>query len=176
MTIEINEKGSEAFYKDTVNAAAQYRYLLKNKNYKLKDYFVQFRTLVIASLAVLAVNVVLMILWGAETYQIAVSAALLIAALMSVAYLLSLNKTYKTMMADPHTSVLTLDDDGVELKVRDTQTVRIAKKNVAVIRTFSESLCFIPAAGAGVIISVNKKYADEILGWVRENWPGTDAA
>ena len=179
MTIEINEKGSEAFYKETVNAAAQYRYLLKNRNYKLKDYFSQFRTLVIASLAVFAVNAALMILWGAETYQIAVSAALLIAALMSVVYLASLKKAYKTMMTNPRNSnksVLTLDDDGVELKNESTQTVRIARGNIAVIRTFKESLCFIPAAGAGVIISVNKKYADEILGWVRENWPGTDAA
>lgn len=179
MTIEINERGSEAFYKETVNAAAQYRYLLKSRNYKLKDYFKQFRTLVIASLAVFAVNTALMILWGAKNYQIAVSAVLLIAALMSVVYLASLNKAYKTMMANPHKmdkSVLTLDDDGVELKNENTQTVRIAKGNVAAVRTFSESLCFIPAAGAGVIISVDKKYADEILGWIRENWPGTDAA
>ena len=83
------------------------------------------------------------------------------------------------MMTNPRNSnksVLTLDDDGVELKNESTQTVRIARGNIAVIRTFKESLCFIPAAGAGVIISVNKKYADEILDWVRENWPGTDAA
>ena len=60
----------------------------------------------------------------------------------------------------------------MEVKVRDTQTVRIAKNNLAGIRTFTESLCFIPAAGAGMIISVEKKYADEILAWVRENWKG----
>ena len=172
MTIEINEQGSEAFYRETVNAAAQYRYLLKNRDYKLKDYFKQFRTLIIVSLAVLAVNVVLMILWGAEAYQIAVAAVLLFAALMCVVYLASLNKALKNMMAGSHASVLTLDDDGVEVKVRDTQTVRIAKNNLAGIRTFTESLCFIPAAGAGMIISVEKKYADEILAWVRENWKG----
>ena len=176
MTIEINEKGSEAFYKETVNAAAQYRYLLKDRNYKLKDYFRQFRTLTIAGAAVLVVNVLLMILWGAETYQIAVSAALVIACLLSASFLMSLNKAYKTMMAGTHKSVLTLDDDGVELKTENTQTVRIAKGNIAVIRTFSECLCFVPAAGAGVILSVNRKYADEILAWVRENWPGTAAA
>ena len=32
MTIEINENGSEAFYKETVNAAAQYAYILKNQS------------------------------------------------------------------------------------------------------------------------------------------------
>ena len=43
MKIEIKEKGSEAFYKEIVNISGQYRYLIKNHNYKLKDYFKQFK-------------------------------------------------------------------------------------------------------------------------------------
>ena len=171
MTIEINETGSEAFYRETVNAAAQYRSILKNHNYKLKDYFKQFRTLLIVSLAVLAVNVVTIIAWGGGTVQTAASAALLVASLLCAAYLFSLNKTCRAMTAAPHKSVLTLDESGAELDVADTQTVKIARKNLAVVRIFDESLCFVPQAGAGVIIAVEKKRAAGIPDWIRENWP-----
>ena len=37
-----------------------------------------------------------------------------------------------------------------------------------------ECLCFIPAKGAGVVISVDKKYAEQILSWIRENWPDAE--
>ena len=176
MTIEINEQGSEAFYRETVNAAAQYRSILKDHNCKLKDYFKQFRTLLIISVAVLAVNVVLMIAWGGDTLQTAASGVLLVAALMCGAYLFSLHKTCRTMMAGRHRSVLTLDESGAELDVADTQTVKIARKNIAVVRVFAESICFVPAAGAGVIISVAKNHGEEVLGFVRENWPETEIA
>ena len=71
---------------------------------------------------------------------------------------------------------LTLDESGAELAVADTQTVKIARKNIAVVRVFAESVCFVPAAGAGVIISVAKNRAEEVLGFVRENWPETEIA
>ena len=174
MTIEINEQGSEAFYRETVNAAAQYRYILKDHHYKLKDYFKQFRTLLIISLAVLAVNAVLMIAWGGDTVQAAASAVLLVAALLCGAYLFSLHKTCRTMMAGQHRSVLTLDESGAELDVADTQTVKIARKNIAAVRIFTESICFIPAAGTGVIIAVDRKRASEVPDWIRENWPETE--
>ena len=69
---------------------------------------------------------------------------------------------------------MTLDESGVELNVAETQTVKIAKQNLAVVRIFKECLCFIPAKGAGVVISVDKKYAEQILSWIRENWPDAE--
>lgn len=173
MQIEINEPGREAFYKETVNAAAQYRYLLKNRNYKLKDYFKQFRMLMIASFAVLAVNILLIILWGAETLRVATSAALLVAAVMCAAYLFSLRKMYKTLMTAPSSRVLTLDENGVELQVIDAQTVRIDWNNVVAVRLFTESICFIPAGGSGIIIAVDISYAAEITEWISTHCPET---
>ena len=41
MRININEKGSEAFYREVVNAAVQYRALMKQPDRKLKDYYVR---------------------------------------------------------------------------------------------------------------------------------------
>ena len=175
MTIEINEQGSEAFYRETVSAAAQYGMILKNHRYVLKDYFKQFKGLLIACIALAVLMAAMAFAWGLDTILIIGLAVDAVSLVLCAAYLSRLRQTVKNMLAHPHRSVLTLDGEGVELKA-DTGSVKIAKNNVAVIRVFTESLCFIPAAGAGVIISVDRKYADEILGWVRENWPGTDAA
>ncbi len=174
MTIEINENGSEAFYKETVNAAAQYAYILKNHGYPLKDYFKQYKNLLIISGIFIVILAVMGTLWGMDSFMIVALALLLIASLLAGAYLLRLTKMVKGMMAGKHRSVLTLDESGVELNVAETQTVKIAKQNLAVVRLFKECLCFIPAKGAGVVISVDKKYADQILGWIRENWPDAE--
>ena len=174
MTIEINENGSEAFYKETVNAAAQYAYILKNHGHPLKDYFKQYKNLLIISGIFVVILAVMGIAWGMDTLMIVALVLLLLASLLACAYLFRLSRMVKGMMAGKHKSVLTLDEDGVELNAAETQTVRIAKSNLAVIRVFKESLCFIPAKGAGVVISVEKKYADEILGWIRENWPDAE--
>ena len=174
MTIEINEQGSEAFYKETVNMAAQYRYLLKNHQVKLKDYFKQFRTLLILSLAVLLINVLMIVFWGADTFQLVAAGALLIAALMCAAYLFSLTKACKAMMADRHSSVLTLDESGAELATEGKQTVRLAWENIAMVRVFQESVGFIPQNGTGFIISVDKKYAADILAWLQINRPAVE--
>ena len=176
MTIEINEPGSKAFYRETVNTAVQYRRILKNHNCKLKDYFKQFQTLLVIALTILAVNVVLIIAWGGNTTQTATSAALLVSALMCGAYLFSLNKSCRTMMENQRSSVLTLDESGVELAVADTQTVKIAWKSVAVVRVLRESLCFVPQSGAGVIIAVDRKHEPELLAWIRENRPEIEIA
>ena len=174
MTIEINEQGSEAFYKETVNVAAQYKYLLKNHQAKLKDYFKQYKKLLILAAAVLLVNVLMIVFWGADTFQLVAAGALLIVTLMCAAFLASLNKACKSMMADGHSSVLTLDENGAELAVAGKQTIRMAWENLAVVRVFQESVGFIPQSGAGIIISVDKKYAADILAWLQINQPAVE--
>ena len=54
LKIEIREKGSEAFYREVVNFQAQYRFTLRKLERKLKDYFKQFRTLLILGSVFLA--------------------------------------------------------------------------------------------------------------------------
>ena len=71
MTIEIKEKGSQACYKEVVNVIAQYRYILKNHDYKLKDYFRQFMILIILAVIVLLLLILTMVLWGVNSFDIA---------------------------------------------------------------------------------------------------------
>ena len=86
LKIEIKEKGSESFYREVVNFQAQYRFILRNPARKLKDYFKQFRTLLILGSVFLVALIFMSIFWGARTLDYAIMAALAIAMAMCLAY------------------------------------------------------------------------------------------
>ena len=171
MKIEISEKGSEAFYREVVNITAQYRSILRNHHYKLKDYFKQFRILLILGAAFLVILILMAIFWGIKPFDYAIIAALGIEVVMCVGYLYVLNKMLKAMLADNRTSVLSLDDTGVELNKGGSQIVKLGWDNIAVVSVYPESLTFVSGDRTGIVISAARKYADEILAWLRENQP-----
>ena len=169
MRIEITEKGCEAFYREVVNITSQYRLILKNHHYKLKDYFRQFRTLLILGVAALVILILMAVFWGIEPLYYAIIAALSIEVMMCFGYLYVLNKMLKAMLTDTRTSVLSLDDSGVELNKGGSQIVKLGWDNIAVVRVYPESLTFVSGDRTGIVISVAKQYADDILAWLREN-------
>ena len=171
MRIEITEKGSNAFYREVVNIMSQYRFILKNHHYKIKDYFAQFRTLLILGAAVLAILILMAVFWGIKPFYYAIIAALGIEVVMCAGYLYVLNKMLKGMMADTRTSVLTLDDTGAELNKGGSQIVKLGWDSISVVRVYQESLTFVSGDRTGIVISVAKQYAGDILAWLRENQP-----
>ena len=169
MKIEISEKGSEAFYREVVNIISQYRFILKNHHHKLKDYFKQFRILLILGAAALVILILMAVFWGVKQLDYAIMAALGIEVAMCVEYLYVLNKMLKSMLADSRTAVLSLDDSGAELSKAGSQIVKLGWDNIAVVRVYHESITFVSGDRTGIVISAAKKYADEILAWLREN-------
>jgi hypothetical protein len=93
---------------------------------------------------------------------------------MCAGYLYVLNKMLKAMLADSRTSVLSLDETGVELNKGGSQIVKLGWDNIAVVRADKESLTFVSGDRTGIVISAAKKYADEILVWLRENLPSME--
>ena len=176
MKIEISEKGSEAFYREVVNITSQYRFILKNHHHKLKDYFKQFRILLILGAAAMVILILMAIFWDVNPFDYAIIAVLGIEVVLCVGYLYALNKMLKAMLADSRTSVLTLDDTGVELNKDGSQIVKLGWDNIAVVRVYQESLTFVPGDRTRIVISVAKKYAGEILAWLRENHPRVEVA
>ena len=168
MTIEINEKGSKAFYTEIVNVLAQYRFILRKQNYKLKDYFKQYKKLAAAGLIILVILALMMIFWGANTLDIVAASVLSLTVIICFFYLISLNRILKSLLNDSRSSVLTLDENGVELQKGDSQTVRIGWRNIAVIAAYKESLNFISADQTGIVISVDRRYASDIIGWLKD--------
>ena len=174
MTIEISEKGSEAFYREVVNISAQYRFILKNHHYKLKDYFRQFKVLLILGIVFFVLLLLMAIFWGIDPWGYAVIAALGIIDAMCAVYLHLLNKMLKAMLADSRTSVLTFDDTGVELNKGGSQIVKLGWNNIAVVRVYKESITFVSVDHTGIVISAAKQYADEILTWLRADQPSVE--
>ena len=174
MKIEISEKGSEAFYREVVNITSQYRFILKNHHYKLKDYFKQFRILLILGAAALVILILMATFWGVKPFDYAIMAALGIEVVLCVGYLYVLNKMLKSMLADSRTSVLTLDETGVELNKGGSQIVKLGWDNIAVVRGYQESLTFVSGDRTGFVISAAKKYAYDILAWLREHQPSVE--
>ena len=174
MKIEIYEKGSEAFYREVVNITAQYRGILRNHHYRLKDYFKQFRILLILGASILVILILMAIFWGAEPFHYALIGALGIEVVMCAGYLYALNRMLKTMMADSGTTVINLDDTGVEFNKVGSQIIKLAWNSIAVVRVFQESLNFVSADRRGLVISMAKQYADGIPTWLRENQPSVE--
>ena len=174
MKIEISETGSKAFYREVVNVSAQYRYILKNHHRKLGDYFKQFTVLLILGTAAFVTLLLMAVLWGVDPLDYAILAVLGAAAAMCVAYLCVLNKMLKSMLADPRTSVLSLDDTGVELNKGDSQIVKLGWDNIAVVCVYKESLTFVSGDHTGILISVAKQYAEEIRSWLLANQPSVE--
>ncbi|MBO4881647.1 MAG: hypothetical protein J5555_08175 [Firmicutes bacterium] len=171
MVIEVKEKGSDAFYKEVVNVVMQYRRILKNHAYKIKDCFKYYRVL----LAVCAVAMVLLILsavfLGPKTLDIVLIVLALFEIILCGVYLRSLDRYYKTIKNDPRTSVVTFDENGVELKKGDDQVLRIGWSNVAVVRSLPESVDILSADQTGMAIAITKDYREQILSWLKENQP-----
>ena len=176
MRIEINEKGSDAFYREVVNITAQYRGILKNHNRKLNDYFRQFRILLILGAAALVILILMAVFWGTDPFDYAIIAALFIEVVMCTGYMYALNKMLKAMLADSRSSVLSLDETGVELNKGGSQIVKLGWDNIAVVRVDKESHTFVSGDRTGIVISVAKEFADEILAWLRENLPTAEVA
>jgi hypothetical protein len=93
---------------------------------------------------------------------------------MCAGYLYALNRMLKTMMADSGTTVITLDDTGVEFNKVGSQIIKLAWNSIAVVRGFQESLTFVSADRRGLVISIAKQYAGEIPAWLRENQPSVE--
>ena len=172
MTIEIKDKGSESFYRETVNVISQYRALSKKPEGKLKDNFKLLRSYIVICTIMLVILAAMAIAWGADSMMVAGMALLAVAAVFSAMYLKSLKSLLKTLMGAPSDSVLTLDEKGVELDKHSSQTVRLAWDNVLFARVFQESVCFLAKDSTGFVISVDRKYESEILAWIESNKTG----
>lgn len=62
-----------------------------------------------------------------------------------------------------------MDEAGVEIDKEDGQVMRMAWTNVAFVRTFQEPVCFVSKGPAGLIISVDTRFQQEIYPYLKEN-------
>ena len=87
MVIEINEKGSEAFYREAVNVTAQYRSFLKKPERKLSDMQKNLEIYLVLCGVLFALMVIMGMAWGFDGMTVAAAAVAGLAFLLSAAYL-----------------------------------------------------------------------------------------
>ena len=169
MTIEINEKGSKQFYKETVNVVTQYRQLLYRPEDKLKDNFKRYILLTVAMVLICLMSLYGGITGSFNTTKILTAVFAAFASVTTIVILLRMKKMVDGYMADDRPSVVTLDDNGVEIEKTGAQAVRLAWDNVAFVRSFVESTCFFSKDLSGIVLSVNNDHRKEIMDYIKSN-------
>ena len=169
MTIEIKEKGTRAFYKEVVNVVSQYRQLLYKPEDKLKDNFKK-NIFMIAAMGL----IFLMFLYGGikGSFSTMMILAMAFAAMAAVATALvqsRMNKMVDGYLADDRPSLVTIDENGIELEKTGSQAVRLAWDNVAFVRVFAESTSFFSKDLSGIVLSVTNEHKKELLDYIKDN-------
>jgi hypothetical protein len=169
MTIEVKEKGTRQFYKEVVNILTQYRQLLYRPEDKLKDNFTRYIFLTIAM-----VLICLMSLYGGITGSFTVTKILTavfagVAAAATAVNIFRMKKMVDGYLADDRPSIVTLDENGVEIEKTGSQAVRLAWDNVAFVRSFVESTSFFSKDLSGIVLSVTNDYRKEIMEYIKSN-------
>ena len=169
MTIEVKEKGSRQFYKEVVNIVTQYRQLLYRPEDKLRDNFTRYILLTIAMALICAMSIYGGINSSFKAMKILTAVVAGVAAAATAVILVRMNKTVDDYLADDRPSVVTLDENGVEIEKTGAQAVRLAWDNVAFVRTFVESTSFFSKDLSGIVLSVDNNYRKEIMDYIKSN-------
>ena len=171
MKIEIKERGSEAFFKEAISAANQYRKIIRKPEKKLLNVFTYFRAALILGIIFLALCIALGVAWGIDALITTAIVLWCVVILISAVYTVRLNKMLKSLMEGSIGSVLTLDEAGIELEKASGTDVRLSWNNVLFARVFREALCFIPKEDSGIVISVSRDYEAQVLSYLRSEKP-----
>ena len=169
MTIEIKEKGTKEFYKEVVNVTSQYRQLLKKPEAKLNDNFKSCVIMMAAMAILFATQLVNGISNGFNALIGAALAASLMAFVVLFIYRRNMNKMVDAYLSDDRASTVTLDENGVELNKDGSQIMRVGWDEVALVRSFKESTCFIAKNVTGLVIAVTNLYKDDIMKYLEDN-------
>lgn len=171
MRIEINEPGSEAFYREVVNVSGQHRRLMRKPEAKLRDHFRALRVNIILCAVFLALNLVMALTWGADTLSWVAGVLMVFCIALNGGFLMQYHRLLRALMARDGAAVLTVDESGVELDREGVQKVRLDWSTVAFVRVFQESLCFVPREAGSLLVAVDRKYAAQVLEELRHCAP-----
>ena len=95
--------------------------------------------------------------------------------LMLFVYLNKMNKTVTANLEDKRPSIITLNERGVSISKDGSPIVRLTWDQVAFVRTFKESTCFVPKDSENYAIAVNNAHLAEIREFMDNNETGVRA-
>ena len=120
------------------------------------------------------VLICLMSLYGGITGSFTVTKILTavfagVAAAATAVNIFRMKKMVDGYLADDRPSIVTLDENGVEIEKTGSQAVRLAWDNVAFVRSFVESTSFFSKDLSGIVLSVTNDYRKEIMEYIKSN-------
>lgn len=169
MTIEIKEKGTREFYTETINVASQYKGLIKKPDRKIIDLKKNQRDMAILYTVLGIIWFCLSLSQGFSLWKTVFVIALFILAVTSAFIMHNMKSQADKMLAYDRPAIITLDEDGVELKREHSNIMRLSWDNVAFVRSFKESTSFFAKDASGIVISVTNKYKDQIMEYLNTN-------
>ena len=169
MVIEIKEKGTKEFYEEVVSFNHQYGSFMKNPRAKFMSSFKSFKIQFLSTVFLFACMTLVGRSDGFSPMAVcAMTASAMTAFIIAVSYY-AMKKRVKMFLEDERTSIITLDDNGVEINKGNSQVIRIAWENVVFVRSFKETTSFFAKDASGIVISVTNKYKDQIMEYFNKN-------
>lgn len=172
MRIEVREQGTREFYREVVNVLMQYRKLIRQPDAALTDNFKSFRTIGIAAAVFFVIDMICGFAFGWSRIIFICTAVLWVCGAMLLANLHKMNKAVNDYLDDRRSSVIILDERGAALSKDGSLVIRLPWDKIAFVRSFNESICFIPTEEIGFVIAVFNTYRDEIREYMENNETG----
>jgi hypothetical protein len=169
MRIEIKDKGTKEFYKEVVSVMAQYTNLIRKPQMKYRDAFKSYRIMGICMCILIGMQLWLGFIDKFDALRVTAMAVVACAALVVFLYDRIMMKQVRRFLEDDKSSVVTLDEMGVEINKSDSQIVRLAWDNVAFVRAFKESVCFFSKDNSRIVLAVTKDHESEINKYLDDN-------
>lgn len=104
-----------------------------------------------------------------DALRITALAVVACTALVVLLYDRVMMKQVRGFLEDDRSSVVTLDEMGIEINKGDSQIVRLAWENIAFVRTFRESVCFFSGDNSRIVLAVTKALESEINKYLDDN-------
>jgi len=171
MQIEITEKRSKDFYKESINVANQFKSLLKKPEGKVRDYYKDFSLYIIGGIVLLMLLLLVTLAYGFD-WLMAVAFALSIVLIgFGAVYLANLMKILNSLYSNQTDTTFTMDKDGVGISITDEKDVKISWNKLYFARALKHSVAFVPKDYTTFVISVPVCYKSEVMEYIKENKP-----
>ncbi|HHW95321.1 MAG TPA: hypothetical protein GX736_05300 [Mogibacterium sp.] len=172
-TIKTTDNTSKEYLNEIINILIQIRKLQSKPHAQLKPIYQFCRIMMLIGTPFL----ILFLTFGIKdrnTVFMMLSTILAVCLLTIGSALLSMRKLRNHMTINAGESILIIDTDWVESQSSNGQTTRLAWNQIAYIRVFEHSVCFIPRSLTGFLINIDKSYADEIIQAIQAEAPDTN--
>ena len=171
MTIEINEKPNENQIKEAYNISIQRGKIYVNPTAKLKDQNKQGILNILYGIVMILITVALGVFVGFDTLTIIAVTLSGVVFLFSILWLVLFKTSFskfRTEYLAIEKSSLTYDEDGIEVGMNGTATVRIPWKKVKFIREFDEYYTVFEDSTTNALL-IPVKYKDQVYNYIKEN-------